>query len=135
MIAVLLVTHGRMGQDLVNTSTHMLGGLSLRTAVIEVRRDDDPDERVRATQAQSIELDDGDGVLLLTDAFGSTPSNVANRAVENTRHRVVAGLNLPMLVRIYNYPDLKLEEMAASAVEGGRLGVMACTSPPQSVRK
>lgn len=131
MVAVLLITHGRMGQDLVDTATHMLGGLSLRTAVIEVRRDGDPTERVRATQTQVSDLDDGSGVLLLTDAFGSTPSNVANRAAENTHHHVVAGVNLPMLVRIYNYPELRLKEMAASAVEGGRQGIIAC-APPQS---
>lgn len=128
MIAVLLVTHGRMGHDLVETVTNMLGELTLSTGAIEVHRDDDPDERIRTAKTRADELESGDGVLLLTDAFGSTPSNVANQAAANSnQRRVVTGVNLPMLVRIYNYPKLSLEAMAASAVEAGQQGIMSCT--------
>ncbi len=134
MIAVLLVTHGHIGQNLVDTASNMLGELSLRTDIIEVGRDDDPDERVQATQKAAQALDQGDGVLLLTDAFGSTPSNVANKAAAQNNYRVVAGVNLPMLVRVYNYPKLELEDIVASAVEAGRQGVMPC-SPPQPSKK
>ena len=72
------------------------------------------------------------GVLIITDAFGSTPSNIATRAAAQYGARVVAGINLSMLVRVYNYPQLALDDLAASAIEAGRAGVMAC--PSQSER-
>lgn len=123
MIGVLLVGHGRMGQQLVQTLTSMLGELPLATEVITINRADDPDEQASRVRAAATRLDAGDGVLILTDAFGSTPSNIANRLADD-RRRVVAGVNLPMLVRVYNYPELSLPEMQASAVEGGRSGIV-----------
>lgn len=129
MIGVLLVTHGQLGRHLVDTVTGMLGELSLPTDVLEVHRQSDPDELINAARDAAARLDDGHGVLILTDAFGSTPSNIANRAADRDRHRVIAGVNLPMLVRIYNYPKLELDAMTASAVEAGRQGVMPCLPP------
>lgn len=125
MIGVLLVGHGRLGEHLVETVTSMLGELSLTTEVIGVHSRDDPDERAAEALAAAGRVDAGDGVLVLTDAFGSTPSNIANRLAGANR-RVVAGVNLPMLVRIYNYPRLPIAEMAASAIEGGRGGILPC---------
>lgn len=129
MIGVLLVTHGGLGQHLVETVTSMLGDLSLATEVVAVHSEDDPEERMRRADAAAARVDDGDGVIVLTDAFGSTPSNIANRLAEGGR-RVVAGVNLPMLVRIYNYPALGLDDMVTAAVEGGRGGIMPCTPQP-----
>ena len=70
------------------------------------------------------ELDTGDGVLILTDLCGATPSNIACRLSHLQHVKVVVGLNMPMLLRILNYPNLSLEEMAEKAVDGGRQGVM-----------
>lgn len=126
-VAVILITHGRMSQNLVETVTEMLGGrLSLTTHVLEVRTVQDPDVLVKQGQRLVDKLDQGDGVLLLTDAFGSTPSNIANKVAKQRPCRVVAGLNLPMLIRIYNYPKLKLDALARAAVEGGQRGVLLC---------
>lgn len=126
MIGVLLVTHGQLGRHLVDTVTGMLGGLSLPTDVLEVHRESDPDVLIESVRAAAEELDAGAGVLILTDAFGSTPSNIANRAADGKRRRVVAGVNLPMLVRIYNYPELELDAIAEGAVEAGKQGIMSC---------
>jgi PTS system ascorbate-specific IIA component len=123
-IGVLLVTHGRLGRHLVETVTGMLGELSLPTDVLEVHRQSDPDALIDAACDAARRLDAGAGVLVLTDAFGSTPSNIANRAAEREGCRVVAGVNLPMLVRIYNYPELDLDTIAAGAVEAGRQGIV-----------
>lgn len=126
-VAVLLITHGRLSQNLVETVTEMLGGrLSLATDVLEVRTVQDPELLVKQGLRLTEKLDQGDGVLLLTDAFGSTPSNIANKVAQAGRCRVVAGVNLPMLIRIYNYPKLKLDALARTAVEGGQRGVMLC---------
>lgn len=132
MIGILLITHGPLGQNLAETARNMLGALSLPTDSISVGRDDDPDERLQFTQRATQALDQGDGVLLLTDAFGSTPSNVANQVANSLNYRVVAGVNLPMLVRIYNYPELSLDDIVNSAVEAGRQGILPCTEPPLS---
>lgn len=129
MIGVLLITHGRLGAHFVETVTGMLGTLSRPTDVLEIHRQDDPDERSEATVQALARLDDGDGVLIITDAFGSTPSNIATQAAQGSNVRVVAGVNLSMLVRVYNYPQLALDDLATSAIEAGRAGVMTCPQP------
>lgn len=126
MIGVVLVGHGRMGDHLVDTVTSMLGDLSLATETIAVHGRDDPDERVARAMEAAARVDSGQGVLILTDAFGSTPSNIANRLAADGR-RIVAGMNLPMLVRIYNYPQLALDDMTTNAIEGGRGGIVRGT--------
>ena len=74
------------------------------------------------------ELDQGQGVLVLTDMYGSTPSNIACK-LSNGQVRVVAGINLPMLVRVMNYPALNLPQLADKALTGGHEGVISCQQP------
>jgi mannose PTS system EIIA component len=125
-IAVLLVTHARLGHDLLGTVTEVMGTPPLATDVMEVKRVLDTDALVRQGARLIERLDQGDGVLILTDAFGSTPSNIANRIAEGRHARVVAGVNLPMLVSVYNYPALDLEAQARNAVASGRDGIVLC---------
>ncbi|MDR3418218.1 MAG: PTS fructose transporter subunit IIA [Nevskia sp.] len=129
-IGLLLVTHGKLGHFLLDTMTDMMGPLPLRTDVLEVRRVQATDVLLLQGRRMLERLDQGGGVLLLTDAFGSTPSNIATRLAEDTpRAAVVAGINLPMLVKIFNYPQLDLAAMTRAAVEGGQRGVMECRPP------
>lgn len=129
-VGVLLVSHGRFSQILLDTVQDVLGGgLPLRTAILEIRRVRDPEPLVRQGEKLIDRLNDGDGVLVLTDAFGSTPSNIANRVAARTPSRVVAGLNLPMLIKVFNYSHLPLADLARAAVDGGRRGVMECEGP------
>ena len=128
-VGILLVTHGRLGQLLLNTVTEMMGTLPLPTAVLEVRRVQVPDVLLRQGSRLIEKLDQGGGVLILTDAFGSTPSNIAAHLGGTPRTQVVAGINLPMLVRIYNYPALDLAAMTQAAIEGGQRGVTMCRPP------
>lgn len=124
-VAVLLVTHGKLGQHLLETVSEMVGATPLAIDAIDIHRDQDPDTMTAEAVKRAQALDSGDGVLMITDAFGSTPSNIAVRAAGACHARVVAGLNLPMLVRIFNYPDLELEAMAQGVVKGGRQGIIA----------
>lgn len=126
-VGVLLVTHGRLGRHFLETLQDMLDGLSLPCDVLEVRRIQDPELLQRDGRRMIDRLDGGAGVLVITDAFGSTPSNIAARLLIPGRTRVIAGLNLPMLVRVFNYPALDLDALADAAVEGGRRGVISCT--------
>ena len=126
-VGLLLVTHGKLGRHLLDTMTEMMSGtLPLQHDTLEVRRVQSP-EAMLAQGSKTIErLESGAGVLILTDAFGSTPSNIANKLVSGINARVVAGVNLPMLVRIFNYPKLDLDELAKIAVEGGQRGIVMC---------
>lgn len=129
-VAVLLVTHGKLSQTLLDTVTEVLGSLPLRTQVLEVRRVNDTQPLIAQGEQLIQDLDEGQGVLVLTDAFGSTPSNIANHIASCVNSRVVAGLNLPMLFKIFNYPQLPLNELAKAAVEGGQRGILACEPHP-----
>jgi len=128
-VGVLLVTHGKLGHFLLETMSDMIGPLPLPTDVLEVRRVQATDVLLLQGRRMIERLDRGGGVLLLTDAFGSTPSNIANRLAEMPRTAVVAGINLPMLVKIFNYPQLDLATMTRAAVEGGQRGVVVCPTP------
>jgi len=130
-VGILVVTHGKLGQHLLDTMRHMLGELPLQADALEVHLVQMHEALIRQGQKLIDKLDSGDGVLILTDAFGSTPSNIANKLSSERPTRVVAGVNLPMLVRIFNYPKLALPEMADNAVEGGQRGIIACPRPQQ----
>nr|WP_242464500.1 PTS fructose transporter subunit IIA [Halorhodospira abdelmalekii] len=121
---MLLITHRHLGVELLETATSTLGLCPLQTRSLEVFAEDDP--QILVTRAVHLlrEADAGDGVLVLTDAYGSTPGNVAVAAAEGHAARVVSGLNLPMLLRVLNYPDRPLAELARAAAEGGRNGIL-----------
>ncbi|NIR29308.1 MAG: PTS fructose transporter subunit IIA [Gammaproteobacteria bacterium] len=123
-VGVLLITHDGLGRDLIDTAGAMLGASPLAMQALEVSQADEPDEVVETAHQRLRELDEGLGVLVLTDAYGSTPSNIAQRLAADARVVVVAGVNLPMLIRVLNYPRLSLAEMAEKAVSGGRDGIV-----------
>lgn len=126
-VGLLLVTHGKLGRHLLDTMTEMMSGtLPLQHDTLEVRRVQSPEAMIAQGLKIIERLNGGDGVLILTDAFGSTPSNIANKLAEGVNARVIAGVNLPMLVRICNYPKLAIDELAKIAVEGGQRGIVMC---------
>jgi PTS system mannose-specific IIA component len=135
-VGILLVTHGKLGHHLLDTMREMIGELPLAADVLEVRRVSAHEVLISQGRKMIERLDGGGGVLLLTDAFGSTPSNIANKLADNHRVAVVAGVNLPMLVRIFNYPRLGLDEIAKNAVEGGSRGIILCPrNPPATAQE
>jgi mannose PTS system EIIA component len=124
---VLLVTHGKLGRFLLDTLHDMIGDLPLKADVLEVRLVQSHEGPMLQGTRMMEHLDSGDGVLLLTDAYGSTPSNVAHKlSLARPNVVAVAGLNLPMLMRVFNYSTLSLDELAQAAVEGGQQGVVRC---------
>ncbi len=124
MSGILLITHGSIGQDMLDTVNAILGSCRLNTQAIGVLPDCDPDAVYAIASQRCKSLDDGQGVLVLTDLFGSTPSNIANRLLETHNVIVVSGVNLPMLLRIMNYPDRELEILAEFATSGARNGIV-----------
>ena len=124
-IHLVIITHDDVGNALLGAVMKTLGDLPLPTSVITITHDTDPDkvrsELTLLTQNMDPEL----GLLVLTDLFGSTPSNIAT-TIEHRNTRVIAGLNLPMLIRVMNYAHLNLENLANKALSGGRDGIMNC---------
>ena len=130
-VGLLIVTHGRIGQELLDTATRMLGACPLQIQALAIPFNADPEAMTGRAERLYTELDRGDGVLVLTDIYGSTPSNIANRLRRHRTARVVAGLNLPMLIRVLNYPRMDLDELTTKAVSGGRDGVLLCHDPAE----
>ena len=123
-VGILIITHDGIGPSILGTTALMMNGYPLQTKLLSSERDSTPDELVGNAIDLARELDEGDGVLILTDLAGSTPSNIARRLHEVTKVRIVTGLNLSMLIRVFNYPSLELEELAVKAFSGGRDGII-----------
>ena len=124
-VGVLLMTHESMGAALVSAARHVLGRLPLPIDVQEIAADADPDQMLSAAAANARELDQGEGVLVLSDLYGATPCNIAQRLPNlGVRMHCVSGLNLPMLLRVLNYPEQSLDDLAQTAANGGRGGIV-----------
>jgi len=129
---LLLITHGQLGQYMLDTTTTILGNCPLRVKAIPVDGDCEPDVMLETASQACTELDQGDGVLVLTDLFGSTPSNIATHLMDKHRVYVISGVNIPMLLRVMNYPDLDLDELAGKAASGAQDGVIVTTDKQAS---
>ena len=123
-VSILLLTHEAMGDALIATAHHILGRMALTVEAHAIPPGSDVEAALRDTIAHARRLDRGDGVLVLTDVYGATPSNVAERlAGSEPGIRRVSGLNLPMLLRVLNYAEQTLPELAQTAAQGGRSGI------------
>ena len=124
-VGILLITHEGIGNALVAVATRLLRKLPLETAAFEVPFDADIDVLLPQASAALRKVDGGHGVLVLTDLYGATPSNIAAKLARlGTPVRRVSALNLPMLLRVMNYADLPLEELPAVAAAGARNGAI-----------
>ena len=120
MAGILLVTHNGLGDSFADCVKHVLGKMPPNLKVLSVLAGDDPQKKLAEGQALIKQLDTGGGVLILSDVYGATPSNIGRQLCHAERVVGVAGLNLPMLLRVVSYPDTSLPELAKAAVDGGR---------------
>jgi mannose PTS system EIIA component len=116
----LLVTHNGLGDSFVDCVKHVLGAVPPNLEVLSVLAGDDPQLKLAEGQSLIKQLDSGGGVLILADVFGATPSNIGRKLCQAEHVVGVAGLNLPMLLRVVCSPSKSLPELAKIAVEGGR---------------
>ena len=120
MIGLVLVTHGRLAEEFVTAMVHVVGPQE-RVSTISIGPDDDMEERRADIAAAIAAVDIGRGVIVLTDLFGGTPSNLAISLMERGRVEVIAGMNLPMLIRLGSArKSMKVVEAVAAAREAGR---------------
>lgn len=124
-VGVLLLTHEGIGTAIHAVAMRLLTQLPLKTAVFEVPFDEPVDTVLPRASAAMRTVETGDGVLILTDLYGASPSNVAAELARlGTPARRVSALSLPMLLRVMNYPEQTLHELPATAATGARNGVV-----------
>ena len=128
-VSILIISDGDIGASLISTAKQMIGHSTLKIKALNANIDLDTNIEATLdelyTQASSLvkEIDQGDGVLVLTDLFGSTPSNIARRLYDKNNISIVTGVNLSMIICILNSPDLNLEAITERACSGGIDGI------------
>jgi PTS system mannose-specific IIA component len=120
MIGLVIVTHGRLAAEFVSAMEHVVGPQTAVEAIC-IGPEDDMERRRRDILEACARVDSGAGVILLTDMFGGTPSNLSISVMEQTKAEVIAGLNLPMLIKLASVRLRgSLEDAVACAQEAGR---------------
>ena len=124
MIGILIITHGTLGESLIHCASHVLNKRPPSLQQLGVTAQDDPAMLLPQARALVKELDAGDGVLILTDIYGGTPSNMASKLLIPGKVDAVAGVSLPMLIRVLTYRDRDLPTIVTKAISGGCEGVL-----------
>ncbi len=128
---ILLVTHPGVGDALLATAETILGELPLATATIAPHENETIEQMHGRAASLIAQLDQDSGVLVLTDAYGATPGNLAVALGQMHHYPVVAGLNLPMLLRVMNYPYLPVPTLAEKAVQAAKESILEATARGQ----
>jgi PTS system ascorbate-specific IIA component len=126
---LLIIAHGDVGAAMLRQVEINIGTVPPGVAAVTVDPQADPDE-VRATATHlATRLDSGEGLVIVTDLFGATPSNIAHSLHLEGRSTLVHGLNLAMLIRACNYRDRDLDELTEIMIEGGRRSIFSGDAP------
>ena len=123
MIGILLITHGSFGEALVQNACHVLNKRPVQVNQLGVSAQDDPLDLLPLALQMLDLVDNGDGVLILSDIFGASPANLAIKLLDPGRVEGLTGVNLPMLLRALTYRDKGMEILLQRARDGGRDGV------------
>src|SRR3954466_7257104 len=123
MIGILIVSHGAFGESLIHSASHVLGKRPLYLRQLGITVHDDPDTMVSVGEDLIRFLDQGAGVLVMSDIYGATPSNIAARLLKPGRVEGVSGVNLPMLIKALSYREQPLATALAKAMAGGAEGI------------
>lgn len=120
MIGIVLVTHGRLAQEIIAAMEHMVGPQTQLRA-ISINPDDDIERRQREIAAAAKSVDNGSGVVLVTDMYGGTPCNLALTLLNRGKIEVLAGANLPSLIKLLDVrAKLPLEQAVKESIDAGR---------------
>ena len=131
MVGILIIAHGTLGESLIHCASHVINKRPPRLKQLGVTAQDDPLLLLPQARALVKELDDGSGVLILSDMYGGSPSNIAAKLLIPGHIEGVAGVNLPMLIRALTYREKPLATLVTKAVSGGCEGVLRI--PPLSL--
>lgn len=126
MVAVIIITHNSIGEEMLKTAEQIVGRAMPSVSSIGVPGDIRPEqlaEYADLTRSTIDDMDQGDGILIVTDIVGATPNNLAQYFAEDHRVKIISGLNVSMLIRIINYSDQPLELLAKIGIVGGNKGI------------
>ena len=123
MIGILLITHGALGEALIQCACNVMNRRPLQLMQLGMAGQDDPLDALPLARRLLEITDTGDGVLILTDILGATPANTAAKLLEPGRIEGVAGVNLPMLLRVITYRERSMDVLVKKAVAGACEGV------------
>jgi PTS system mannose-specific IIA component len=129
MIGILVVSHEPLGTALLNCTRHIYGRLPVQLAALDVIPDEDPAGAVRAAGELMSRINDGSGALVLTDVFGATPSRIAMGLAEPQRVVVIAGVNLPMLLKALGNRRCPLDDLAAMLIDSAKNAIVEVHAP------
>jgi mannose PTS system EIIA component len=118
MIGIFLITHGTLGESLIQCASHVLNRRPEQIVQLGVSAQDDPLDLMPVALDMLKWVDSGDGVVVLTDVFGATPANMAVKLLQPGRVAGIAGVNVPMLLRMLTYRDRDLETLSAGESAG-----------------
>ncbi len=124
MIGIIIIAHDTLPESLVKAVTHVLGARPPQFETLSVSASDDPLNLLPTAREAVQALDTGEGVLIFSDIYGATPCNLAGKLVAPGRVEVVAGVNLPMLVRAFTYRAKGMDTLITKAISGGCDGVL-----------
>ncbi|NMG34421.1 PTS fructose transporter subunit IIA [Azoarcus sp. TTM-91] len=124
MIGILLITHGTLGESLIQCACHVLNRRPAQIAQLGVSAQDDPLDLLPIARRMLVEVDHGEGAVILTDIYGATPSNIATKLLQPGLVEGIAGVSLPMLLRVLTYRERDMATLIQRAVSGGCDGVL-----------
>ncbi len=124
MIGILLITHDTLGEALLQCACHVLNKRPEQLLQLGVAAGDDPNDLLPLARQMLKLVDTGAGVLIMTDIFGASPSNLAGKMLQPGKIEGIAGISLPMLLRAISYRDKGMETLLSRAIGGGRDGVI-----------
>ena len=124
-VNLLLVTHGRIGAEILDSARATFGGeLPVLCNSVSVSQDCEPGTVIAEIQRLVDALADNTELLILTDLYGATPCNITHHYAQHAKINIIAGVNLPMLIRVLNYSNSSSDELINKAISGGREGIL-----------
>lgn len=125
--AILLITHRDFGKNLRAIAEDILGHAIDNCTVVDVENGSDTDLVRACAEDAAKTLDNGNGLLILTDIYGATPANIACGLIDKPARQLITGVNLPMLLKAVTYRHLPLEQLTGKVIDGGRSSIIeAC---------
>ena len=124
MISILLITHGELGKSLIECATHVLGDKPLFLESLSIENDCIHESMFKQISERINLLDQGNGVLILTDIFGATPCNIITKIIKPGKVSAIAGVNLSMLIRTISYRNEPFDSLISKAIQGAQDGII-----------
>lgn len=128
-VGLITVTHNGIGRAICDAAEAILGDSPGGVRHFGFEPGDSGETLLEAMIAAVREIDQGDGVAVLTDLYGATPCNIARRIAPHHNVRVLSGISLPMVLRLLNYTHLELEQVVQRATDGAHIGIIECGPP------